>query len=135
MKCAVWLIFACGSGVEKQLSTANVVGAATTLRHCLKVAGGLKSAGDGEAAAVQVLSCYDHYFVPMVPTLRADNPRAALSLEYGFGLLAHAMTKGRSDTSIQAGQLADRVEAVVDSLSFVAEPPQSPSPTPAPDSG
>ena len=99
-----------------------VQAAATTLRHCLKVAGGLKTAGDAEAASAHVLACYRDHFVPIAPALRTQNRRAALSLEYGFGLLAHAMTERRSDTAIQAEQLADRVESVIASL------PQDPAP-------
>jgi hypothetical protein len=119
---AFWLILACGDGVSDRPGVEAAQAAATTLRHCLKVAGGLKTAGDSETASAHVLACYQDHFVPIAPALRTQNRRAALSLEYGFGLLTHAMTERRSDTAVQAAQLADRVEAVIASL------PQHPAP-------
>jgi len=89
---------------------------ASALRNCLKVAGGLKKSGDAEAASQQVLSCYHKHFGPMEVVVRERNRRAALSLEYGFGHLAWQMTQKGGDVGQQAGQLADRVEAVLGSL-------------------
>ena len=96
-----------------------------TLRSCLKVAGGLKKTEGGDVAAEYVHACYDKHFAPMKPVIRAQNSKAALSLEYGFGLLAHAMTDKRADTTMQAAQLADRVDAVLSTLAMPAKPEET----------
>ena len=66
----------------------------------------------------------------MKAVIRAQNSKAALSLEYGFGLLAHGMTDKRADTTLQASQLADRVDAVLSTLDVLTKtidaPPNSP---------
>jgi hypothetical protein len=128
MKCAFWFILACGPTDAKPQSVQRVQVVATTLRYCLRVAAGLKSKGDNAGAIAHVRACYQRHFVPMAPTLRARNPKATLSLEYGFGLLGHTMGKRQADSAALADQLADRVEAVVASLVVVELPQAQDSP-------
>ena len=93
---ALVFMLGCSGGLSPS-ETADggvAIAAAPTLRNCLKIAGGLKDSGDGAAASAQVLSCYDDHFLPMLPIVRDQNRRAALSLEYGFGLLAHCLDNG-----------------------------------------
>lgn len=121
---ALVFMLGCNGGLSssEKADGGVAIAAAPTLRNCLKIAGGLKDSGDGAAASAQVLSCYDDHFLPMLPIVRDQNRRAALSLEYGFGLLAHSMTQRRSDTTVRAEQLADRVDAVVASINLPADP-------------
>jgi hypothetical protein len=121
MICALFFLFACDRGLvsETEVEPKSAVAAAGTLRNCLKVASGLKDAGDRNAAAEHVLGCYEKHFAPMKPVLRAQNQKAALSLEYGFGLLAQEMRERRVDGGSQADQLSDRVEAVLASIQNV----------------
>ena len=121
MICALFFLFACDGGLvsDADVEPETAVAAAGTLRNCLKVASGLKDAGSGDAAAEHVLGCYDKHFAPMKPVLRAQNQKAALSLEYGFGLLAQEMRQRRGDSRSQADQLSDRVEAVLASIQHV----------------
>ena len=81
--------------------------------------------GDRAAASDHVLSCYDQHFAPLESALRDHNRRATLSLEYGFGVVAHAMTRRRGDPGAAAVVLADRVESVLETL------PKSPTNAPA----
>jgi len=127
MICALVLMLGC----SEVLSEAPVVDAEAavavkgTLRSCLKVAGGLKKTEGGEVAAQHVHSCYDKHFAPMKSVIRTQNSKAALSLEYGFGLLAHAMSDKRADTTVQASQLADRVDAVLSTLTMPSAPEET----------
>lgn len=129
MICALVLMLGCG----QVLSEAPVVDAEAavavkgTLRSCLKVAGGLKETEGGEVAAQHVHGCYNQHFAPMKTVIRAQNSKAALSLEYGFGLLAHGMTDKRADTTLQASQLADRVDAVLSTLDVPTKTVDAPS--------
>jgi len=118
MICALFFLFACEPDFsnEKDVGAEAAVAVAGTLRNCLKVASGLKQSGDGDTASKHVLMCYEQHFVPMEAVLRAQNRRAALSLEYGFGLLAREMKQSRGDIGQKANQLADRVEAVLATL-------------------
>ncbi len=86
------------------------------IRNCLKVAGGLHSQGKLDGAVTQVYTCYEDHFTPLEVLLREHNSRATLSLEYGFGALAVSMGRRNSRADVQAGQLADRLEAVIDSI-------------------
>ena len=86
------------------------------IRNCLKVAGGLYSQDKLEGAVTQVHTCYEEHFTPLEVLLREHNRRATLSLEYGFGALAVSMGKRNSGADAQAEQLADRLEAVIDSI-------------------
>ena len=120
MICALFILISCdgvpSTGSEPAAGPAVALASAPKLRNCLKVAGGLKTSGDGAAASEQVLACYEKHFAPMKAVVRERNERAALSLEYGFGRLARAMTVKGDDVGQQAEQLADRVEAVLASL-------------------
>ena len=56
-----------------------------------------------------------------------------MSLEYGFGVLASNMKKRRGDPVSEAVQLADRVEAVIDSVQANDEQGSPASSSPAVD--
>lgn len=122
---ALTIISACGVVEEPAESVSPVEAAATadTLRNCLTIAGGLRAQDRNDAAVEQVYTCYDRHFAPMEPMLREKNRRATMSLEYGFGVLALNMSKRRGDPIAEAVQLADRVEAVIDSVQSDAQPP------------
>ena len=124
---ALMIISACGVVEEPAESVSPIEAAATadTLRNCLTIAGGLRAQDRNDAAVEQVYTCYDRHFAPMEPMLREKNRRATMSLEYGFGVLAVNMGKNRGDPIAEAVQLADRVEAVIDSV-------QSNAPSPVP---
>lgn len=121
---ALMIISACGVVEEPAESVSPVEAAATadTLRNCLTIAGGLRAQERNDAAVEQVYTCYDRHFAPMEPMLREKNRRATMSLEYGFGVLAVNMGKRRGDPIAEAVQLADRVEAVIDSVQSNAAP-------------
>jgi len=129
MICALVLMLGCAEVLNDapEVDPEAAVAVKGTLRSCLKVAGGLKGAQGGEVAAQHVHSCYERHFAPMKPAIRAQNSKAALSLEYGFGLLAHAMEDKRADTTLQATQLADRVDAVLATLTMPAKPEETPA--------
>ena len=120
MICALVLMLGCGEVLNDTpaVDAEAAVAVKGTLRSCLKVAGGLKETQGGAIAAQHVHACYDKHFAPMRTVIRAQNSKAALSLEYGFGLLAHAMNDKRADTTVQASQLADRVDAVLSTLTI-----------------
>ena len=80
------------------------------------MATGLHVQGTRAAASEHVLSCYEKHFSPLEPALREHNRRATLSLEYGFGVVSHAMTRRRGDPGEAAVVLADRVESVLETL-------------------
>ena len=115
---ALAIIVGCGtgSGTETEVSPQRAAATADTLRNCLKIAGGLHSQDKLDAAVDQVYGCYEGHFAPMEPLLRAQNRRATLSLEYGFGRLAVNMGKRRGDPAGEAEQLSDRVESVIASV-------------------
>ena len=117
---ALMIIFSC-EAVQGSDPVSPVQAAANTdtLRNCLTVAGGLRTQDQHDAAVKQVYYCYEKHFAPMEPMLRAQNEKATMSLEYGFGVLATNMNKRGGDPVSQAIQLADRVEAVIDSLQSV----------------
>ena len=118
MLCAFLLIFACSTQEDSppEVGTDRIVNSGGAIRNCLRVASGLHVQGDRAAAANHVLSCYEQHFAPLEPSLRAHNRRATLSLEYGFGVVSHAMTRRRGDPSEAAVVLADRVESVLETL-------------------
>lgn len=129
MICALVFVLGCQSvvGSAPEGEAQAVVATKGTLRSCLRVAGGLKKTAGGAAASAHVQGCYEQHFAPMKAMIREQNSKAALSLEYGFGLLAHAMSNKRADADAHAAQLADRVDAVLASLQLEAPPaPQSP---------
>ena len=128
MICALVLMLGCGEVLSDTpvVDAEAAVAVKGTLRSCLKVAGGLKKTAEGgDVAAEYVHACYDKHFAPMKPVIRAQNSKAALSLEYGFGLLAHAMTDKRADTTMQAVRFADRVDAVLSTLAMPAKPEET----------
>lgn len=120
---ALMIIFGCDA-VQGTDSVSPVQAAATTdtLRNCLTVAGGLRTQDQQDAAVKQVYHCYEKHFAPMEPMLRAQNEKATMSLEYGFGVLATNMNKRGGDPVSEAIQLADRVEAVIDSVQAAPSP-------------
>ena len=124
MICALVLMLGCSEVLSNtpEVDAEAAVAVKGTLRSCLKVAGGLQKTEGGEVAAQHVHACYEQHFAPMKVVIRSQNSKAALSLEYGFGLLAHAMTDERADTATQAAQLADRVDAVLSTLTMPAKP-------------
>ena len=121
---ALWIIFSCDAVQNNAEPVSPVQAAATadTLRNCLTIAGGLRTQNQNDAAVTQVYYCYDRHFAPMEPMLREQNERATMSLEYGFGVLAASMKTQRGDPISEAVQLADRVEAVIDSVQAIDEP-------------
>ncbi len=129
MICALVLMLGCSEVLNDvpEVGPEAAVAVKGTLRSCLKVAGGLKTAEGGDVAAQHVHTCYERHFAPMKPVIREQNSKAALSLEYGFGLLAHAMTDKRADTTLQATQLADRVDAVLATLAMPATAQETPT--------
>lgn len=118
MLCAFLLIFACSIQEEtpSEVGADRLVNSGGAIRNCLRVASGLHVQGDRSAASDHVLSCYEQHFAPLEPSLRAHNRRATLSLEYGFGVVSHAMTRRRGDPGAAAVVLADRVESVLETL-------------------
>jgi hypothetical protein len=91
-----------------------------SVRSCLAAA--VQFADPPERGRRAIALCYRTYFEPLEPTLRAHNPRATLSLEYGFGKLA-AELSSRSEPqelALGAAMLADRVESVLATLPTVA---------------
>ena len=123
---AFLLIVACSTGGEVPLEVGadRLVNAGGAIRNCLRVATGLHLQGDRAAASDHVLGCYSQHFAPLEPSLREHNRRATLSLEYGFGVVAHTMTRRRGDPGAAAVVLADRVESVLETL-----PRSPPSPS------
>ena len=115
---AFLLILACSTSGEPppEVGAERLVNSGSAIRNCLRVASGLHVQGDRSAASDHVLSCYDQHFAPLEPALRDHNRRATLSLEYGFGVVAHAMTRRRGDPGAAAVVLADRVESVLETL-------------------
>ena len=123
---AFLIIVGC-SGVEPggaPVTLVRAVGSIGPIRNCLKVAGGLYSQDKLDVAVTQVNTCYEEHFTPLEALLREHNSRATLSLEYGFGTLAVSMGQPNSGADTQAEQLADRLEAVIDSIA-ASESPQS----------
>lgn len=118
MMWALLILISCDAVQNDAEPVSPVQAAATadTLRNCLTIAGGLRTQNQRDAAVTQVYYCYDRHFAPMEPLLRERNERATMSLEYGFGVLAASMKKRRGDPVSEAVQLADRVEAVIDSV-------------------
>jgi hypothetical protein len=117
MKWALLLILACetvGLGPSTPVLE-SVASSGQAIRSCLGVAAGLRKKELRDQASKQVMLCYDQHFSPLEDELRLHNPKATLSLEYGFGVLARQMTLRHDDGVAMAGQLADRVEAVIDS--------------------
>ena len=94
----------------------RAVASVEPIRNCLKVAGGLHTQNKLDAAVTKVHTCYEEHFTPLEELLRDHNRRATLSLEYGFGALAVSMGRSKSGADSQAEQLADRLEAVIDSI-------------------
>ena len=123
---AFLLILACSTSGESPAEVGNdrLVNSGGAIRNCLRVATGLHVQGDRVAASAHVLSCYNQHFTALEPSLRAHNRRATLSLEYGFGVVAHAMTRRRGVPGAAAVLLADRVESVLETL------PKSPAVAP-----
>ena len=117
MKWALLIILACET-IGSAPSTPEASGVASTgqaIRSCLGVAAGLRKKELRDQASKQVMLCYEKHFSPLKEELRAHNPKATLSLEYGFGVLARQMTLRHDDGVAMASQLADRVESVIDS--------------------
>ena len=115
---ALAILTGCAAVSEPEAEVSPVQAAATadTLRNCLTIAGGLRAQEEHDAAVRQVYTCYERHFAPMEGMLREQNNRATMSLEYGLGVLAVNMGKKRGDPIAEAIQLADRVEAVIDSV-------------------
>ena len=115
---AFMIIVGCSEVVsgDAPVTLVRAVASVQPIRNCLKVAGGLYVQEKRDAAVNQVHVCYEEHFSPLKPLLREHNRRATLSLEYGFGTLAVAMGRHKSGADAQAEQLADRLEAVVDSI-------------------
>ena len=135
MMWALLILFSCDAVQNSAEPVSPVQAAATadTLRNCLTIAGGLRAQDQSDAAVTQVYYCYDRHFAPMEPMLREQNERATMSLEYGFGVLASNMKKRRGDPVSEAVQLADRVEAVIDSVQANDEQGSPASSSPAVD--
>ena len=98
------------------MTLVRAVASVEPIRNCLKVAGGLHTQEKLDGAVTQVETCYEEHFTPLEVLLREHNKRATLSLEYGFGALAVSMGRRNSEADAQADQLADRLEAVIDSI-------------------
>jgi hypothetical protein len=101
---------------DAPVTLVRAVASVGAIRNCLKVAGGLYSQDKRESAVTQVYTCYEEHFTPLEGLLREHNSRATMSLEYGFGALAVSMGQRNSRAEAQAEQLADRLEAVIDSI-------------------
>jgi len=107
---------------DAPVTLVRAVASVEPIRNCLKVAGGLHSQDKYESATAQVHTCYEEHFTPLETLLREHNRRATLSLEYGFGTLAVSMSRPNTDADSKANQLADRLEAVIDSIAATASP-------------
>lgn len=117
MKWALVIILACETVGSSPSAPAlePVASSGQAIRSCLGVAAGLRKKELRAEASTQVMLCYEQHFTPLEEELRQHNPKATLSLEYGFGVLARQMTLRHDDGIVMASQLADRVEAVIDS--------------------
>ncbi len=129
MKWALMIILGCETGGLGQKTDVSMrtSGSSETIRSCLDVAAGMQKKALKEDASKQVMVCYEQHFSPLKPTLRKHNPKATLSLEYGFGLLARQMTMRHDGGVAMAGQLADRVESVIESTQAAPNPPSDDS--------
>ena len=129
MQWIIAMLFSCGLGTPEVVPVSHVAmqNSVASIRTCLIQASETRIEGRQHEAQAQVMGCYRTHFEPLEPSLRALNPRATLSLEYGFGQLIGRMGHrgAEVDIALSASQLADRVESVLDTMPATPTPPSS----------